>query len=86
MFCFILQAKRLRDVFKAQSRPFYDTQKNIASGRTALSVKNPDRQLQIRFPHSHPVKRYLRSQGYGENLAFTLKRFMTTNIMFPISD
>lgn len=61
----------MKGVFKVQCRPFHAT-KNMASGKTALSVKNPDRQLRLYFltPIRQPIANPISEQSRNKNNLF----------------
>lgn len=86
MFCFILQAKRFRDVFKAQSRAFYDTQKIWPQEKQLYLIKIRIDNSKYVFPTPSRLSDIYDLRDTEKIWTFTLKRFMTTNVIFPISD
>lgn len=83
---YITGKKELRGVFKAQSRPFYDTQKIWPQEEQLYPLRIRIDNSKYVFPTPIRLSDIYDLRDTGKIWTFTLKRFMTTNVMFSISD
>ena len=83
---YITGKKELRGVFKAQSRPFYDTQKVWPQEEQLYPLRIRIDNSKYVFPTPIRLSDIYDLRDTGKIWTFTLKRFMTTNVMFSISD